>query len=91
MLYRRYIDNLLIFRKPDFERIRESLDRLKSKSSPCTGEVEEASSICATFLDVNLRFGMKYRQISWLPNTKPSALTSALSIHSAHPIAVHVA
>ena len=86
--YRRFRDNLLFFFDPHFIKINNLVRRLKA-AHPYTGKVEEASTTCITFLDVQLFIDLKAGIINYCPHLKPTALRSVLSIYSGHPSHVH--
>ena len=88
LFYRRFRDNLLFAWRPDFVKIKQMVVRLEA-AAPYTGEIEEASPSGVDFLDVRLFHDVATRKISFSPLLKATALTSVLSLHSAHPLSVH--
>ena len=88
IFYRRFRDNLLMVFHPNFVKIKSILCKLEN-SDPYTGEVEEASPGGVSYLDLNIHVDQKYHTVLYSPNVKPTALSSVLSIYSAHPSSVH--
>ena len=92
--YTRYRDNLLFVCKPDFERIRSLKFHIENRILPYKGQVEEASHIGVTFLDLNLVKDEPWRRtgtISFNPFLKSTSLLQVLSTRSTHLLTTHFA
>ena len=93
--YCRYFDNLLFICKPEFDRIKNLKYRLENGIKPYVSQLEEASHIAVTFLDVTFckddicwkRSGV----LSYFPMLKATSLQQVLSTSSDHLPSTHVA
>ncbi len=92
--YTCYRDNLLFVCKPDFERIRSLKFHIENHILLYKGQVEEASHIGVTFLDLNLAKDEPCRRtgtISYNPFLKSTSLLQVLSTRSTHLLTTHFA
>ena len=92
--YFRYFDNLFFICSCDFRKIRKLVHDVEHAIGPFKGSVEEASHVGIDFLDLFLfkdRRTSISGKLSFAPHLKPTALSSTLSLYSAHPSGVHEA